>query len=64
MLAACTVEELMLENAVKKVLGTTIEVARPKPEDFYREVQSYVDSKEKSGDKKKKKVRFHSFSNL
>lgn len=54
MLAACTVEELMNENAVKKVLGTTIKVGRPKPEDFYRQVQSYVDSKEKSGDKKKK----------
>ncbi|CAG8951269.1 hypothetical protein HYFRA_00008018 [Hymenoscyphus fraxineus] len=55
MLASCTVEQLMNETAIKKVLGTTIKVAKPKPDDFYRELQSYVDSKEKSGDKKKKK---------
>lgn len=55
MLAKSTVEELMDEPEVKSVLGTTKNVEKARPEPFYKALQHYVDSKEKSTDSKKKK---------
>ncbi|KAF4636348.1 hypothetical protein G7Y89_g1738 [Cudoniella acicularis] len=56
MLAHCTVEQLMNEPDVKAVLGTTKKIEQSRPYIFYRGLQHYVNSKEKStGDKKKKK---------
>jgi hypothetical protein len=54
MLAESTVEELMREQSVRSVLGTTKTFEKSRPEHFYKELQTYVDSKEKStGDKDK-----------
>lgn len=47
-LAKSTVEELLAEAEVQKVLGTTRTIEKPHPEFFYKELQRYVDSKEKS----------------
>ncbi|KAL3424846.1 hypothetical protein PVAG01_04127 [Phlyctema vagabunda] len=56
MLAKISVEDLMKETEVKAVLGTVKHVNRARPEPFYKALQHYVDSKEKStGDPKKKK---------
>ena len=56
-LARATIEELMDQPEVKQVLGTTKMVQRPKPELFYKDLQHYVDSKEKTTGAKKKKKR-------
>lgn len=48
MLAESTVEELMREESVRQVLGTTKTFEKPRAELFYKELQLYVDSKEKS----------------
>jgi hypothetical protein len=53
MLSNCTVEELMKVKSVLNVLGTTKSINKSSPEPFYRELQRYVDSKEKSTGKKK-----------
>ena len=46
----------MKEPGVREVLGTTKLVEKSRPEPFYRALQHYVDSKEKStGDPNKKK---------
>jgi hypothetical protein len=55
MLAKSTVEELMNEKEVKAVLGTTKSIWKSRPEPFYRELQHFVDSKEKVTDQSKKK---------
>ncbi|TVY91113.1 Nuclear GTPase SLIP-GC [Lachnellula willkommii] len=54
-LASSSVEELMNDPAVRNVLGTTKKVERPEPLSFYKALQHYVDSKEKSTETKKKK---------
>ncbi|KAL2065059.1 hypothetical protein VTL71DRAFT_4199 [Oculimacula yallundae] len=54
-LAHSSVEDLMKEECVRRVLGTTKKIEKSKAEYFYRELQSYVDSKEKSSEDKKKK---------
>ncbi|KAF7869938.1 hypothetical protein EAF04_004722 [Stromatinia cepivora] len=48
MLATSTAEELLAEGDVRKVLGTTRTIEKSYPELFYKELQRYVDSKEKS----------------
>ncbi|TVY22282.1 Nuclear GTPase SLIP-GC [Lachnellula hyalina] len=53
-LASSSVEDLMSDPAVKNVLGTTKRVERPEAFSFYRALQHYVDSKEKSTETKKK----------
>ncbi|PBP27375.1 hypothetical protein BUE80_DR001561 [Diplocarpon rosae] len=53
-LAHSSVEKLMNEDEVKKVLGTIRTIEKSKPEFFYKALQNYVDSKEKSTDKKTK----------
>ena len=53
MLSSCTVEELVKVKSVLNVLGTTKSINKSRPEPFYRELQRYVDSKEKSTGKKK-----------
>ncbi|OWP00969.1 hypothetical protein B2J93_265 [Marssonina coronariae] len=45
-LAHRSVEELMGEDEVKNVLGTTRTTGKSKPEFFYKALQNYVDSKE------------------
>lgn len=45
----------MSDPAVRNVLGTTKKVERPEPLSFYKALQHYVDSKEKSTETKKKK---------
>ncbi|TGO22096.1 hypothetical protein BPAE_0182g00030 [Botrytis paeoniae] len=54
MLAKSTVEELLAEFDVRKVLGTTKTIEKSSPELFYKELQRYVDSKEKSTKEKGK----------
>lgn len=55
-LAKATVEDLMKEPEVKAVLGTIKNIEKPRPEPFYKALQFYVDSKEKStADSKQKK---------
>ncbi|TAQ85772.1 hypothetical protein B7494_g5916 [Chlorociboria aeruginascens] len=53
-LAHSTVEKLLEEPCVRDILGTTKKINRAAPEPFYLALQSYVDSKEKSTEKKKK----------
>lgn len=48
MLANSTAEELLAEGDVRTVLGTTRTIEKSYPEFFYKELQRYVDSKEKS----------------
>ncbi|KAF2006217.1 hypothetical protein P154DRAFT_517885 [Amniculicola lignicola CBS 123094] len=54
-----TADDLMAEESVLKILGTTKKINAAIPESFYRRLQVYVDSKEKTTgrekDKKKKK---------
>ncbi|KAK6586390.1 hypothetical protein PZA11_001447 [Diplocarpon coronariae] len=45
-LAHRSVDELMGEDEVKNVLGTTRTTGKSKPEFFYKALQNYVDSKE------------------
>ncbi|EMR86879.1 hypothetical protein ACHAPC_002340 [Botrytis cinerea] len=54
MLAKSTAEELLAEFDVGKVLGTTKTIEKSSPEFFYKELQRYVDSKEKSTKEKGK----------
>ncbi|KAI9053759.1 hypothetical protein LZ554_002710 [Drepanopeziza brunnea f. sp. 'monogermtubi'] len=54
-LANSSVEKLLSEPEVRKVLGTTKKIENSKPEFFYKALQSYVDSKEKSTEGEKKK---------
>jgi len=54
MLAKATVEELMNDPGVKRVLGSTTKIQNACPEPFYKDLQHYVDSKEKSTKKKEK----------
>lgn len=54
MLAKSTVEELLAEFDVRKVLGTTKTIEKSSPEFFYKELERYVDSKEKSTKEKGK----------
>ncbi|KAF7903268.1 uncharacterized protein EAF01_006317 [Botrytis porri] len=53
-LAKSTVEELLAEFDFRKVLGTTKSIEKSSPEFFYKELQRYVDSKEKSTKEKGK----------
>ncbi|ORY18048.1 hypothetical protein BCR34DRAFT_474147 [Clohesyomyces aquaticus] len=55
MLGDCGVSGLMTEKSVQNVLGTTLKINKANPEPFYRELQKYVDSKEKSTGKDKDK---------
>ncbi|KAF2710956.1 hypothetical protein K504DRAFT_489918 [Pleomassaria siparia CBS 279.74] len=55
MLSNSTVDILMNVKAVLNVLGTTKFINSSRPEPFYRELQRYVDSKEKATGKKTKK---------
>ncbi|CAD6446372.1 e1e59874-7bcb-4b1c-a282-67f13334c37c [Sclerotinia trifoliorum] len=48
MLAKSTAEELLAESDVRTVLGTTRTIEKSYSEFFYKELQRYVDSKEKS----------------
>jgi len=54
MLAKATVAELMSNTDVKNVLGSTKYILSPRPEPFYKDLQYFVDSKEKSTKKKDK----------
>ena len=47
MLATCTIEELMNEPEVEKLLGSIVRVDEACPEQFYHAVQWFVDSKDK-----------------
>lgn len=53
MLADCTVEDLMKDPVVKRVLGTTMTIERPRSETFYKALQNIIDSKEKKKGEKK-----------
>jgi hypothetical protein len=46
-LSDCTVEDLMAERSVLAVLGTTKRIDTQYPNSFYKQLQRYVDSKEK-----------------
>lgn len=46
-LARSSVEELMAEDCVRNVLGTTKNIEKSQADYFYRALQGYVDSKEK-----------------
>ncbi len=54
-LAKSSISDLMREPAVRNVLGTTKTVEQARSDRFYRILQTYVDSKEKSTDDKKQK---------
>jgi hypothetical protein len=54
-LSNCTVESLMSEKSVLAVLGTTKRINTQYPNSFYRQLQRYVDSKEKVTKKGKDK---------
>ncbi|PVH88572.1 hypothetical protein DL98DRAFT_580964 [Cadophora sp. DSE1049] len=54
-LARSSVADLMQEECVKNVLGTIKKIEKSQPDYFYRALQSYVDSKEKSTEDKSKK---------
>jgi hypothetical protein len=57
----CTIDDLMSENSVSAVLGTTKDISSAYPNSFYQQLQKYVDSKEKvtkkGKDKEKDKVK-------
>ncbi|KAI4958590.1 hypothetical protein J4E86_004194 [Alternaria arbusti] len=57
-LGDCTIPSLMSKRSVVDVLGTTKKMRTARPQSFYRELQRYVDSKEKVAkkDKNKEKV--------
>ncbi|KAI4649500.1 hypothetical protein J4E93_003820 [Alternaria ventricosa] len=57
-LGDCTIPLLMAKRSVVDVLGTTKKIRSARPQSFYRELQRYVDSKEKVAkkDKNKEKV--------
>ncbi|KAH7416967.1 Dynamin family-domain-containing protein [Cadophora sp. MPI-SDFR-AT-0126] len=54
-IARSSTADLMQEECVKNVLGTIKKIEKSQPEYFYRALQSYVDSKEKSTEDKSKK---------
>ncbi|KAI4946500.1 hypothetical protein J4E91_007188 [Alternaria rosae] len=54
-LGDCTIPSLMSKRSVVDVLGTTKKIHAARPEYFYRELQCYVDSKEKVAKKGKNK---------
>lgn len=54
-IAKSNIRDLLREPAVRNVLGTTKTVEEARPDRFYRILQTYVDSKEKSTDDKKQK---------
>ena len=54
MLAKATVTELMSDPEVKRVLGNTRKIQSSRLEPFYKDLQHFVDSKEKSTKKKEK----------
>jgi hypothetical protein len=54
-LANCTVEGFMAERSVLSVLDTTKRINNARPDDFYTQLQHYVDSKEKMTGKKDQK---------
>ncbi|ESZ90745.1 hypothetical protein SBOR_8879 [Sclerotinia borealis F-4128] len=56
MIEGSSVEEMLAHDEVQRVLGTTKAVEKSNPEFFYRELQRYVDSKEKSTGEKGKKA--------
>lgn len=56
MIEDSSVEEMLAKNDVQKVLGTTKAIEKSNPEFFYKELQRYVDSKEKSTGSKGKKA--------
>jgi hypothetical protein len=53
-LAASSIEQLMRVQSVKNVLGTTQKIEKKDSDVFYRGLQPYFDSKEKSTKKKDK----------
>jgi ribosome biogenesis GTPase A len=53
-LAQSTIERLMKDETVNAVLGKSINVKESRPAQFYKRLQHYVDSKEKSQALKKK----------
>ncbi|KAI9753132.1 MAG: Protein kinase C signaling pathway involved MAPKK protein [Chaenotheca gracillima] len=55
-LASSSVDALMKDNAVKRLLGTTKRINSSDPAAFYRDLQQYVDSKEKNGGSGKDKA--------
>ncbi|KAF2660783.1 hypothetical protein K491DRAFT_711373 [Lophiostoma macrostomum CBS 122681] len=55
MLAESSVAELMRDRSVLNVLGTTKNINEARPNPFYKELQRYVDSKEKATGKNKDK---------
>lgn len=57
MIEASSVEKMLAYKDVQEVLGTTKTVEMSNPEFFYKELQQYVDSKEKSTGEKGKKAR-------
>ena len=62
-IALSSVDELMRHNNVARLLGSSMSIEEPECPVFYRKLQSYIDSKEKTtrassdDDKKKKKPR-------
>jgi hypothetical protein len=54
-IARSNIRDLLREPAVRNVLGTTKTVEEARSDRFYRILQTYVDSKEKSTDDKKQK---------
>ncbi|KAB8298086.1 hypothetical protein EYC80_001848 [Monilinia laxa] len=56
MIEDSSVEEMLAYGEVQTVLGTTKTVEKSKPESFYKELQQFVDSKEKSTGEKGKKA--------
>lgn len=54
MLASSTIASLMNVPRVRSVLGTTKRINKSRPDAFYHSLQQYVDSKEKSSEKRDK----------
>lgn len=52
-LAKSSVEDLLNDPAIKKVLGTTMTIERSKSDTFYKALQNIIDSKEKKKGEKK-----------
>ncbi|QSZ34344.1 hypothetical protein DSL72_005935 [Monilinia vaccinii-corymbosi] len=56
MIEGSSVEKMLAHDDVQRVLGTTKTVEKSNPEFFYKELQRYVDSKEKSTSEKGKRA--------
>lgn len=63
-LAGCTVDRLLSERSVTAVLGTTRTMKSAYPDAFYRQLQRFVDSKEKVAKKGKDKAPENSRNNF